>query len=227
MAIDWDALYELTPSDTTYVKDTDDAIRSIKTATRERITKEHEFDLASQARQGLHRAGSAVAFYQASAPTQRNGVSLAAADAGLLWIDSDDKLTKVWDGDSMEGIRAASAVTADSATNATSAANADTVDSYHVTTTGDGLKAKHGYIIDESISSNDIFDAISPAIPNINDWCIVSGRLGPAKLICSRAYRNSSTVVAFEGCNEGGSSASSFSVTNGTADMISNVVISW
>lgn len=100
MAIDWDSLYELAPSDTTYVKDTDDAIRSLKTATRERITKEHEFDLASQARQGLHRAGSAVAFYQTSAPTQRNGVDLAAADVGIEWIDSDTGILYVWDGDS-------------------------------------------------------------------------------------------------------------------------------
>lgn len=112
MAIDWDALYELAPSDTTYVKDTDDAIRSLKTATRERVTKEHEFDLASQARQGLHRAGSAVAFYQASAPTQRNGVALAVADAGILFIDSDDNLAEVWVGDSFEGIKAEYANTA-------------------------------------------------------------------------------------------------------------------
>lgn len=98
MAIDWDALYELAPSDTTYVKDTDDAIRSLKTATRERVTKEHEFDLASQARQGLHRAGSAVAFYQASAPTQRAGVALAAADAGIFWVDSDTLQLYSWNG---------------------------------------------------------------------------------------------------------------------------------
>src|SRR4030042_2615641 len=126
MAIDWDVLYELSPSDSTFVKDTDDAIRSFKQAVRERLTKEHEHDLASQSRQGLHRAGSALAFYQSSAPTQRNGVALAAADAGLLYVDSDDKLTKVWDGGSFEGLRAQSAIAADSATNATNATNAGT-----------------------------------------------------------------------------------------------------
>lgn len=69
----------------------DDRIRAFKEAWKERLEKEHYLDLTEagvQPRQGLHRAGSAVAFYQASAPTTRNGVALGATDSGLLWRSS-------------------------------------------------------------------------------------------------------------------------------------------
>lgn len=69
----------------------DDRIRAFKLAWKERLEKEHYLDLTeagTQPRQGLHRAGSAVAFYQASAPTERNGVALGATDSGLLWRSS-------------------------------------------------------------------------------------------------------------------------------------------
>jgi hypothetical protein len=180
MAIDWDALYELAPSDTTYVKDTDDAIRSLKTATRERVTKEHEFDLASQARQGLHRAGSAVAFYQASAPTQRNGVDLSAADAGILFVDSDDKSLKFWDGDSFEGI---------------------TIPYEDIT----GIVGIANSVHSASITYGSLFTSMSPSIPSINDsMLLVGGRAidtGSTDVIYtySKAVRTSSTEITLYG----------------------------
>lgn len=79
----------------------DDRIRAFKNAWKERIEKEHYLDLTEagvQPRQGLHKSGSAVAFYQASAPTQRNGVTLGASDTGLIWIDSDDMSVFIWNG---------------------------------------------------------------------------------------------------------------------------------
>lgn len=105
MAIDWDSLFELSPTDTTYVKDTDDYIRSLKTAVRERFVKEHAFDLLDQTRQGLHLQGSAVAFFQSAEPTQRNGVDLGEDDEGLIWIDSDTFIayTWTWDADAETG----------------------------------------------------------------------------------------------------------------------------
>lgn len=78
----------------------DDRIRAFKAAWKERLEKEHFLDLSeagAQPRQGLHKAGSAVAFYQASAPTQRNGVALGASDAGILWSSTTGKLS-VWTG---------------------------------------------------------------------------------------------------------------------------------
>lgn len=82
----------------------DDRIRAFKEAWKERLEKEHYLDLTEagvQPRQGLHRAGSAVAFYQASAPTQRNGVALGASDAGILWSNTTGKLS-VWTGTAWE-----------------------------------------------------------------------------------------------------------------------------
>lgn len=89
MATTWSSAYELTPAGDDDPSEGDDRIRETKVATRERLEKEHNMDLSEaglQPRQGLHKAGSAVAFHQASAPTTRNGVALAAADAGLVGV---------------------------------------------------------------------------------------------------------------------------------------------
>lgn len=88
----------------------DDRIRSFKAAFKERLEKEHYLDLAeagAQPRQGLHRAGSAVAFYQASAPTTRNGIALGASDAGILWVSSTSGNVAVYSGSSWISIGAA------------------------------------------------------------------------------------------------------------------------
>lgn len=99
MAETWDVTFEALPTNTEDASLGDDRIRSTKLAIRERITKEHFFDPAeagTQPRQGLHRAGSAVSFIQAAAPTTRNGVALTSADNGLLWVDTDDMLLYIY-----------------------------------------------------------------------------------------------------------------------------------
>jgi hypothetical protein len=101
MATSWNTLFEASPSPGDNPAYGDDAIRESKSAIRERLVKEHNFDLTEaglQPRQGLHKQGSAVVFHQADAPTQRNGTNLAATDAGLLWFDTDTSVMYVWSG---------------------------------------------------------------------------------------------------------------------------------
>jgi len=86
----WD---ESSPNDTTAVKDGDDEIRDLRVGTRLRIEKEHIAPAGSSAG-GEHKAGSAVAYYQSSAPTTKpdGSTSLDSDDNGRLWIDSDDQV---------------------------------------------------------------------------------------------------------------------------------------
>lgn len=91
----------------------DNVIVALKGAWKERLEKEHEFDLTesgSQPRQGLHKQGSAVAFYQDTEPTQRNGQNLLGdtgdsdTDKGLLLVNSTDQTMKVWTGTAWVGV---------------------------------------------------------------------------------------------------------------------------
>lgn len=80
-------------------------ILSLRQGVRLRMEREHEdFDPAGLG--GEHLQGSAKVYRQASAPTMRpDGVtSLDSDDAGRVWVDSDDGVIKVWDGDSWESV---------------------------------------------------------------------------------------------------------------------------
>lgn len=109
MATTWGAVFEASPGGGDDPSQGDDRIRETKSAIRERLQKEHLFDLAeagSQPRQGLHKAGSAVAFEQEAAPTQRNGVTLGTSDAGILWRKTSTGVLYVWSGSNWEAAAA-------------------------------------------------------------------------------------------------------------------------
>lgn len=98
--ISWDTSFNSSPTDGDKVGLGYADIQETREGVQERLSPEHEFDLSvgTSDRQGLHKAGSAVAFYQASAPTQRNGVALGADDIGIEWCDSDTGLLYFWTG---------------------------------------------------------------------------------------------------------------------------------
>jgi len=101
MATEWDPAFELEPADSDSPAYGALEIRTLKTATQERMDKEHEWDPADtspQPRHGLHKAGSAAVFCQDSEPTTRNGVALSADDAGITWFDTVNFTLKVYDG---------------------------------------------------------------------------------------------------------------------------------
>lgn len=88
----------------------DDGIRSTRKEVFERVGNEHtNADNTSsdgtRPQDWLHRRGSAKAYRQATAPTQRpNTSSLTADDVGRIWFDSDAAdLLYVYDGSSWTG----------------------------------------------------------------------------------------------------------------------------
>lgn len=103
-ANDWD---EGAPALTDYRRLGATEINSLRKATRLRMAKEHETPAASGVG-GEHKAGSAVSYYQAAAPTLRpdGSTSLDSDDAGRVWVDSDDKVIYIWDGNSWEPLLA-------------------------------------------------------------------------------------------------------------------------
>lgn len=88
---------ETVPANTEYVKDGALEVREVKKALRIRLEKEH-VALGDSSAGGEHKAGSAVAYYQSSAPTNRPdaATALTAADNGRLFVDSDDKKLYVY-----------------------------------------------------------------------------------------------------------------------------------
>lgn len=88
-------------------------INSLRKAVRLRMAKEHETPAAAGVG-GEHKAGSAVSYYQASAPTKRPDTTtdLDSDDAGRVWVDSDTKEVFIWDGNSWEALLAVPSETA-------------------------------------------------------------------------------------------------------------------
>lgn len=82
-------------------------ILSLRKGVRLRLAKEHD-TLATAGDGGEHKAGSAKAYHQASAPTQRPdaSTSLDTDDAGRLWLDSDDDKLYKWNGSAWEAVKA-------------------------------------------------------------------------------------------------------------------------
>jgi len=110
--VQWDEDFEDTPAGGDAPSGGDDRIRELKNTTRSIVDKEHVIDhdaasVPAIAAQGWHREGSAVAYYQAAAPTNRpdGATALDTDDDGRLWIDSDDGTLDYWDGDSFEDLK--------------------------------------------------------------------------------------------------------------------------
>jgi hypothetical protein len=100
----WNANFQTVPTGADTPTMGDDEVRNTRIAIEERMRNEHT-TFTSDGTGGvtnadwLHKAGSGVAFYQASAPTTRtNGV--ASLIDGLLWYDTTNKMFKVRSGGS-------------------------------------------------------------------------------------------------------------------------------
>jgi hypothetical protein len=98
----WDSAFEALPAGGDNLSVGDDAIRLFKNYVSTRFGREH-YGLITDtaAMHGWHKAGSAVAFWQASAPTTKpeaSGGSLDVDDAGRTFFRSTDRVMFVWDG---------------------------------------------------------------------------------------------------------------------------------
>jgi hypothetical protein len=104
--VTWNTAFELTPSDTDNPGEGDDRLREGKSETRKRADQEHEWLGTASTGETVHKAGSARAYYQTSAPTLRpDGITaLGANDDGRIWVDSDNNDAWVWDGSAFTGL---------------------------------------------------------------------------------------------------------------------------
>ena len=96
----WDGSFEATPAGGNKPSLGPSVIRATKQAIRERFSKEHTQDPASglEAEDGFHRQGSAVTYFQLTAPTTRPDGStlLTAEDNGRLWVSGDSGNHQLW-----------------------------------------------------------------------------------------------------------------------------------
>lgn len=91
-AQDWDNAFEAVPAGSANANTLDTVIQALKENIRNRTEKEHAWSTGSpsQSTHGWHREGSAKAYYEASAPTNRpdGSTALSSDDAGRLWLNS-------------------------------------------------------------------------------------------------------------------------------------------
>jgi hypothetical protein len=96
----WDASFDANPADSQARALGATRIRETRLGVHERLVLDHYW--AGTAHDGRHKAGSAMAYYQASVPTVHpDGVTALADDAyskGRLFIDSDTDILYYWRG---------------------------------------------------------------------------------------------------------------------------------
>jgi hypothetical protein len=102
----WNANFRSNPLSSDTPTRGDDEIQATRQATDERMKNEHTTYLSdgtngTAAKDWLHKPGSAVAFYQSSAPTTK--LSGEALEDGMIWIDSDDGIVYIRHGSAWVG----------------------------------------------------------------------------------------------------------------------------
>lgn len=105
---DWDAAFEADPSGSKNPSLGDDDIRALKGEIRYGMDHESAWLGTTRTLRGVHRNGSAKVYYQAAAPTTKPNSSdgaLTSADAGRVWIDSDDQAPYVYDNTTSSFLR--------------------------------------------------------------------------------------------------------------------------
>jgi len=97
---------ETLPANSEDIEDGANEIRDLRKGANIRASWEHSA-LAAASVGMIHKTGSAVAYYQATAPTA-DGKSVALANNntsnGRIWVDSDDKTLWVWTGSAFEKV---------------------------------------------------------------------------------------------------------------------------
>lgn len=115
----WAAAFEAVPAQASSPSEGDDAIRGLKEEIRKRLAHEHTMytttgSSGEEAKDGIHRPGSARAYYQSTEPTTLpNGNALTSeteVTKGTLWIDSTDSdfvTLKAWAGSEFKTVQKA------------------------------------------------------------------------------------------------------------------------
>lgn len=117
-----DAAYEASPAGSDNPSQGDERIREVKVDYRIRLGKEHKMYTTgsdgTEAADGWHKAGSAMIYVAASAPTTRpdGSTALSSADDGRLWYDTANAILKYYAHPSWTTVPAV--VVANSVTNA-------------------------------------------------------------------------------------------------------------
>lgn len=103
ITVTWDSAFKNSPPGSQDPRYGDDRMRETRLAIEERFVLEHKIGGGdTNSKHGWHREGSAISYYETSAPTNRpdGATALDTDDTGRLWFDSDDGLFYVWNGSS-------------------------------------------------------------------------------------------------------------------------------
>lgn len=196
----WTSGFEGTPAGSDSPAQGDERIRELKETVRAVVAKEHELDPTAGdviADQGWHKAGSAKAYVQSTAPTTRpdGTTSLDADDEGRLWIDSDDTKLGYWDGASWVNIDVA-----DQGLNTTDDVVFNSVTT--TTTSSDVFEGPHKLVnVVNSTSESTVFTALS-TVMDVGDKLIVRGylrRTTDSFLVVTYAERTTTSEILIYG----------------------------
>ncbi len=239
----WNAAFEASPAGTDNISQGDDKIREDKVAVRERAEREHIWGTSeTNANHGWHREGSAMAYVDASEPTNRpDGATglTAAIDEGRLWIDTDGGATPFYYTSGGAWAKCFSSITDDGtdvtfgndviATNDITATGSVNADTFLI-----GPKEVHGSIhAAGTVLQSTVWDALSPDIPDDDDTIIVTGGFkagsgGGDTYVVSKAIRTNSTTITLYVWSRAASNAATFTITDsGSTVSAAGVSIAW
>ncbi len=186
----WDTNYKNKPAGTDAPSTLDNEQRTNRTSIEVRMENEH--DTFEDGTSGLasadwrHKEGSARVYYQSAEPTNQpgaNGAALDSGDDGRIWIDSDIDELFFYSGSAFVSIGKIN-------TNLIFKSKRITSDNY---------------LHDAAATYNEIFDKLSPFIPDTNNEMLLSG--GFTSNVVSRVKRKDATTVTIYYLTSGGSIA--------------------
>ncbi len=223
----WDATFENKPAGADAPSTLDNEQRNHRKAVEERMANEHDTYIAdstvgNKAKDWVHKEGSAVAYYESAEPTnQPNGETLAARDAGRLWVDSDTDEIKSWDGSSFNSQSFVDLTVSNdlTVTNDANITGDITYNSKQVTSDN---------ILQGTMTGNVVFDKLDAFIPTNGDMMIVSGGYAfssASYIIVGYAKREDATHIRMYGIT-GAGAANYLPADDGSATNYS-VGIAW
>ena len=220
ISVTWDATFQAAPLGSESIANGDNRIVAFKDAVQERTTREHIWGTSeTQANHGLHREGSALAYIDASEPTNQpdGATALSAIDEGRLWGKTGDDSLWYYNGTTWVHVN-----------------GTDGTFGGDIIATGNGvfgakIITSANYLAAAVPTYNEVFDKLNSFIPTNGDIMKLGGVILTSgnSWIPYRAERISSTRITVYTQHVSADSFLDIDFDDGSVSTLTRIGISW